>query len=206
VDAHRHPARQWSPCTASTTPTPTRSGPALPRAPRYAKSSDQCGVVPEGGARSDEVARYALTWHRTVGIGSFSTTAARARPRDRPFYVVAGWEVALIVSIVHTVFYLVGNGPSTPSVTTGEGALTTTWPPTTMVGVAGGREGLHNNHHARRRRTLVAAKAKFDPAWWCPPAGALKMATSATTRSHRSRRGGSPWRLSTGVIRPGASR
>jgi stearoyl-CoA desaturase (delta-9 desaturase) len=83
-------------------------------------------------------------------------------------YLVAGWEIALIVSIVHTTFYLVGNGAINAvghhwgSRPYDNLATNNQWLAWLVAG-----EGLHNNHHAATtsgRRAL--AKGEIDPAWW----------------------------------------
>jgi stearoyl-CoA desaturase (delta-9 desaturase) len=83
-------------------------------------------------------------------------------------YFVFGWEVALIASAVHTVFYLVGSGainaighhwgrrPYENKATNNQ------WLAWLVAG-----EGLHNNHHAVSTSSrLSLARGEFDPAWW----------------------------------------
>jgi stearoyl-CoA desaturase (delta-9 desaturase) len=81
--------------------------------------------------------------------------------------VVAGWEIALIASVVHTVFYLVGNG-AINAVGHHWGrrpydnlATNNQWLAWLVAG-----EGLHNNHHAATTSgRLSLAKGEVDPAW-----------------------------------------
>jgi stearoyl-CoA desaturase (delta-9 desaturase) len=83
-------------------------------------------------------------------------------------YLIGGWEIALIVSIVHTVFYLVGNG-AINAVGHHWGrrpydnlATNNQWLAWLVAG-----EGLHNNHHAATTSgRLSLAKGEIDPAWW----------------------------------------
>jgi stearoyl-CoA desaturase (delta-9 desaturase) len=83
-------------------------------------------------------------------------------------YLVGGWEIALIVSVVHTVFYLVGNG-AINAVGHHWGtrpydnlATNNQWLAWLVAG-----EGLHNNHHAATTSgRLALAKGEIDPAWW----------------------------------------
>ena len=83
-------------------------------------------------------------------------------------YLLGGWEIALIASVVHTVFYLVGNG-AINAVGHHWGrrpydnlATNNQWLAWLVAG-----EGLHNNHHAAATSSrLSLAKGEFDPAWW----------------------------------------
>ncbi len=117
----------------------------------------------------DEVARYARDlapdrWDRVL----FDHSLLGLGLGIGLLYVVAGWEVALIVSIVHTVFYLVGNG-AINAVGHHWGrrpydnlATNNQWLAWLVAG-----EGLHNNHHAATTSgRLSLAKGEFDPAWW----------------------------------------
>ncbi|MGH9016907.1 MAG: fatty acid desaturase [Acidimicrobiales bacterium] len=83
-------------------------------------------------------------------------------------YVVAGWEITVIASVVHTVAYLVGNG-AINAVGHHWGrrpydnlATNNQWLAWLVAG-----EGLHNNHHAASTSgRLSLAKGEIDPAWW----------------------------------------
>jgi len=117
----------------------------------------------------DEVARYArdlppdrvdrlLFDHSLLGLGLGIGL----------LYLVGGWEIALIASVVHTVFYLVGNG-AINAVGHHWGrrpydnlATNNQWLAWLVAG-----EGLHNNHHAASTSgRLALAKGEIDPAWW----------------------------------------
>jgi stearoyl-CoA desaturase (Delta-9 desaturase) len=141
----------------------------------------------------DEVARYArdlppdagdriLFDHSFVGLGLGIGL----------LFVVGGWEIALIASLVHTVFYLVGNG-AINAVGHHWGrrpydnlATNNQWLAWLVAG-----EGLHNNHHAATTSgRLSLAKGEIDPAWWVVRIMVrLKMATlrhtSITPKSAR---------------------
>jgi stearoyl-CoA desaturase (delta-9 desaturase) len=117
----------------------------------------------------DEVAKYArdlppdrfdrvLFDHSLVGLGIGVGLLV----------VVGGWEIALIASVVHTVFYLVGNGAINAvghhwgSRPYDNLATNNQWLAWLVAG-----EGLHNNHHAASTSgRLSLAKGEFDPAWW----------------------------------------
>jgi stearoyl-CoA desaturase (delta-9 desaturase) len=147
----------------------------------------------------DEVARYArdlppdrfdrvLFDHSLLGLG-FGIGL---------LFVVGGWEVALIASIVHTVFYLVGNGAINAvghhwgSRPYDNLATNNQWLAWLVAG-----EGLHNNHHAATTSgRLALAKGEIDPAWWVVRAMVrLKMATVR----HSSLVPKTPRRLTAGV-------
>jgi stearoyl-CoA desaturase (delta-9 desaturase) len=83
-------------------------------------------------------------------------------------FIVFGWEVALIASVVHTAYYLVGNGAINAvghhwgSRPYDNLATNNQWLAWLVAG-----EGLHNNHHAATTSgRLSLAKGEFDPAWW----------------------------------------
>jgi stearoyl-CoA desaturase (delta-9 desaturase) len=117
----------------------------------------------------DEVARYARdlppdNWDRVL----FDHSLLGLGLGIGLLYLVGGWEIALIASIVHTVFYLVGNG-AINAVGHHWGrrpydnlATNNQWLAWLVAG-----EGLHNNHHAATTSgRLSLAKGEFDPAWW----------------------------------------
>ncbi|HYA69522.1 MAG TPA: fatty acid desaturase [Acidimicrobiales bacterium] len=83
--------------------------------------------------------------------------------------VLVGWELALIVAVVHATYYLLGGGainaighkwgrrPFDNRATNNQ------WLAWIVVG-----EGLHNNHHAAATSSrLSLAKGEIDPGWWC---------------------------------------
>jgi stearoyl-CoA desaturase (delta-9 desaturase) len=113
-------------------------------------------------------------------------------------YLVGGWEIALIVSIVHTVFYLVGNG-AINAVGHHWGrrpydnlATNNQWLAWLVAG-----EGLHNNHHAATTSgRLALAKGEIDPAWWVVR---LMVRLKMATVRHASITPKTPRRLPVGV-------
>jgi stearoyl-CoA desaturase (Delta-9 desaturase) len=80
-----------------------------------------------------------------------------------------GWEVALVVAVVHASTYLLGGGAIN-----GIGhrwgrrpydnlATNNQWLAWLVAG-----EGLHNNHHAKATSSRMSlTKGEFDPGWWC---------------------------------------
>jgi len=83
--------------------------------------------------------------------------------------VLVGWELALVVAVVHASYYLLGGGainaighkwgrrPFDNRATNNQ------WLAWIVVG-----EGLHNNHHAAATSSrLSLTKGEFDPGWWC---------------------------------------
>jgi stearoyl-CoA desaturase (Delta-9 desaturase) len=83
--------------------------------------------------------------------------------------LVFGWQLALVVAVVHATYYLLGGG-AINAVGHRWGrrpfdnlATNNQWLAWLVVG-----EGLHNNHHAAATSSrLSRAKGEVDPGWWC---------------------------------------
>jgi stearoyl-CoA desaturase (Delta-9 desaturase) len=83
--------------------------------------------------------------------------------------LLVGWELALVVAVVHATYYLLGGG-AINAVGHKWGrrpfdnlATNNQWLAWLVVG-----EGLHNNHHAASTSSrLSLSKGEFDPGWWC---------------------------------------
>jgi stearoyl-CoA desaturase (delta-9 desaturase) len=83
--------------------------------------------------------------------------------------LVVGWQLALVASLVHGVYYLLGGG-AVNAIGHRWGrrpfdnrATNNQWLAWMVVG-----EGLHNNHHAATTSSrLSLAKREIDPGWWC---------------------------------------
>jgi len=152
------------------------------------RSSGRTCPLPQGGRDPDEVARYARDLPPDGSTVSCSTQLLGLGLGIGLLYLVGGWEIALIASVVHTVFYLSATAPSTPSATTGVAAPTTIWPQQPVVGVAGGREAC----------TTTTTRPPPPAVWLWPRGdrpglvggaahGGLKMATVRMPPSRRRR-------------------